>query len=79
MRQNHVLKLKAQYPEHLFLLQLGDRYFAKGEDAVKVEQAAGDRKLGYYKQSVYFAQYALRDIVERLVRKGNKVAIVTPL
>ena len=79
MRQNEVKRLMVKYPDRLFLLQNGDRYYAKGEDAEKVQQAAGGRPLRNYKHSVHFAACYLNEIVHNLLRMGCKITIVEPI
>ena len=70
-------KLKAKYPERLVLIENGETYIAYEKDAQTIYSIMTNRpieKLGNI-ASVVIKKEQLNDIVRRLVRAGQRIAI----
>ena len=83
MRQ--YMQFKAQYPQALLIMRVGDFYEAYGEDAVVVSRVLGiilTKRSGLVADSVElcgFPYHALDNYLPKLVRAGYKVAVCDQL
>lgn len=78
------LQLKAKYPEAILLFRVGDFYETFNEDARTVAEMMGvflTENTGgeYVKASASIPFHSLDDALQKLVRKGYKVAICEEL